>query len=424
MRKLLSIFTTLAICLLSFLSAHAQTDSHNDFLTVREAMEIVSYHRYHPMANGNEFDNVIKHKVKSHGYVEKAFLGDGIGTCDFWQYVKGGHVIMTADQEFIPDDKQTASTVAVIDCEGVEGNGGDEIAITIELSVFSERSWAVLMRQMQDIGFEFKTSIDDWDVYVWRTYEIKILKMIRDGYDCWEFDFGLTKREYKTTRLVEFMDSTRSHDVSIILEYPVRGNRSLLSQVRMFMIDAIEPSMTVDQIIPRYNGDLNDGKALANYYGRKRCVCLDKDYYDNSPLPYAHCVEFTSIEVVGENDYYISFEVFRYGNCGGSSFYRVYGATFRKSDGKQLRVIANPQNPNLRRFLNEYLYIENRDALLDEYKNHIPMPEYEPYLTQDGVRFVYQQGEIAVRPAGFLKTEGAYSLMRPFLTEEVKDVLR
>lgn len=301
----------MSIYLLSFLSAHAQTGSQNDLLTIREAMNIVSYHRLHPMANRDDFDKFVKPVVKSRGYIEKDFLGDGIGTCDFWQYVRGGHVIMKADKEFIPDDKQTASTVAVIDCEGVEDNGGDELAITIELSVFSERSWAVLMRQMQDIGFEYKTSIDDWNVYAWHTYEIKVQKMIRNGYDCWEFDFGLIKREYKTTRLVEFKDSTRSHNLYICLEYPVRGNPALLRQVRTFMINAIEPSITVDQIIPRYNGDLNDGKAIANYYGRKRCAFLDKDYYDNSPLPFAHCVEFTSIEVVGENDYYITGRQFR-----------------------------------------------------------------------------------------------------------------
>ena len=225
---------TLAICLLSFLSVHAQTDSQNDFLTVKEAMDIVSYHRYNPMASGNKFDNVIKYKLMNHGYMKKDFLGEGIGTCEFWQFVKGGHVKMSGDQKFVPDDKQTASTVAVIDCEGVEGNGGDEFAITVELSVFSERSWAVLMRQMQDIGFEYKTSIDDWNVYVWHTYEIKVQKMIRNGYDCWEFDFGLTKRKYKTTRLVEFKDSTRSHNLTICLEYPVRGNPALLRQVRSF----------------------------------------------------------------------------------------------------------------------------------------------------------------------------------------------
>lgn len=406
------------VCLLSFLSANAHTGSQNDFLTVNEAMNIVSYHRYHPMANRDEFDNVIKSMVKSHGYMEKDFLGDGIGTCDFWQYVRGGHVIMKADKEFIPDDKQTASTVAVIDCEGVEDNGGDELAITIELSVFSERSWAVLMRQMQDIGFEYKTSIDDWNVYVWHTYEIKVQKMIRNGYDCWEFDFGLTKREYKTTKLVEFKDSTRSHNLTICLEYPVRGNPALLRQIRSFMMEAIEHDMLEIHPMTRFNGNASDGQALVNYYGRKRCAMLDTDDYSSSPI------EFTNIEVVGENDYYISFEVFRYGFYGGTDNYLVYGATFRKSDGKRLRVIANPQDPKLRRFLNEYLYIEEKEALLDEYKNRIPMPEYEPYLIQDGVRFAYQQGEIAVRPEGFIKTESSYPLMRPFLTDEAKAVLK
>ena len=53
----------------------------------------------------------------------------------------------------------------------------------------------------------------------------------------------------------------------------------------------------------------------------------------------------------------------------------------------------------------------------------IPPPKYEPYLIQNGVRFVYQQGEIAYRPVGFIKDQVPFSIMRDFLTDEVKDVL-
>ena len=420
MRRIL--FTV--VCLLSLLSVHAQTISQKDFLTIREAMDIVSYRRQHVLDESG-FDGFIEAMVKKYDYREQDFL-EGIGTCSFWQYVKNGHtVIDTApDDYFVPDDIRTAATVAVTDCEGIETIVGDETAIDVDLRVFSEDNFNILMREMQDMGFKYQKTENGLREYAWQSYRVYVHKSKTRGHDCWFFEVVLRERTYDTTRLVEFNDSTRSHDLSISLEYPVKGNPALLRRIRTFMMEAIEPGITVDQIIPRFSGNQNDGQALVNYYGRKRCECLDKDYYADEDLPVAHCIESIDVEVVGENDKYISFEVFRYGNCGGSSDYQVYGATFRKSDGKRLHVIANPKDPQYRQFLNKDLYIEERDALLDEYKNHIPLPEYEPYLIQDGVRFVYQQGEIAVRPAGFIRTEASYPVMRPFLTDEVKDLLK
>ena len=363
MRRIL--FTV--VCLLSLLSAHAQTASKKDFLTIREAMDIVSYRRQHVLDESG-FDGFIEAMVKKYDYREQDFL-EGIGTCSFWQYVKNGHtVIDTApDDYFVPDDIRTAATVAVTDCEGIETIVGDETAIDVDLRVFSEDNFNILMREMQDMGFKYQKTENGLREYAWQSYRVYVHKSKTRGHDCWTFQITLTKREYDTTKHVEFDDSTRLHNLTISLDYPVKGDPTLLRRIRTFMMEAI---------------------------------------------------------VVGENDYYISCEVLRYGFYGGTDNYLVYGATFRKSDGKRLHVIANPKNPQYRQFLNKDLYIEERDALLDEYKNHIPLPEYEPYLIQDGVRFVYQQGEIAVRPAGFIRTEASYPVMRPFLTDEVKDLLK
>jgi hypothetical protein len=277
------------------------------------------------------------------------------------------------------------------------------------------------MREMQNIGFRYNKTENGLREYAWQTYRVYVYKSKTRGHDCWFFEVVLRERTYDTTRLVEFNDSTRSHNLSISLEYPVKGNPALLRRIRTFMMEAIEPDMVYEAPMPRYSGNMSDGKALVNYYGRKRCAMLDTDDYGSSPI------EFTSIEVVGENDYYISFEVFRYSNYGASSNYQVYGATFRKSDGKRLRVIANPKDPKYKQFLNEDLHfdnLENKGALLEEYREQIPLPEYEPYLIQNGVRFVYQQSEIAVRPAGFLKADVPFSVLRDFLTEEVKELFK
>lgn len=417
MRRIL--FTV--VCLLSLLSVHAQTISQKDFLTIREAMDIVSYRRYHPLTDGDMVD-LIKSTSRKYGYTKEDFL-EGVGTCSFWQYIKNGYVVMDSnpDDYFIPYDKGTAAAFAVMDCQGIESIDGDETAISVDLRVFSESNYETLMREMQNIGFRYNRTENGLREYAWQTYRVYVYKSKTRGHDCWFFEVVLRERTYDTTRLVEFNDSTRSHDLSISLEYPVKGNPALLRRIRTFMMEAIEPDMVYEAPMPRYSGNMSDGKALVNYYGRKRCAMLDTDDYGSSPI------EFTSIEVVGENDYYISFEVFRYSNYGASSNYQVYGATFRKSDGKRLRVIANPKDPKYKQFLNEDLHfdnLENKGALLEEYREQIPLPEYEPYLIQNGVRFVYQQSEIAVRPAGFLKADVPFSVLRDFLTEEVKELFK
>ena len=417
MRRIL--FTV--VCLLSLLSVHAQTISQKDFLTIREAMDIVSYRRYHPLTDGDMVD-LIKSTSRKYGYTKEDFL-EGVGTCSFWQYIKNGYVVMDSnpDDYFIPYDKGTAAAFAVMDCQGIESIDGDEMAISVDLRVFSESNYETLMREMQNIGFRYNKTENGLREYAWQTYRVYVHKSKTRGHDCWFFEVVLRERTYDTTRLVEFNDSTRSHDLSISLEYPVKGNPALLRRIRTFMMEAIEPDMVYEAPMPRYSGNMSDGKALVNYYGRKRCAMLDTDDYGSSPI------EFTSIEVVGENDYYISFEVFRYSNYGASSNYQVYGATFRKSDGKRLRVIANPKDPKYKQFLNEDLHfdnLENKGALLEEYREQIPLPEYEPYLIQNGVRFVYQQSEIAVRPAGFLKADVPFSVLRDFLTEEVKELFK
>ena len=413
------IFTLFVACFLTLMPIHAQTASQKGFLSIRESMDIVSYRRQH-ILDDSGLDGFIKTKMKKYDYRDQHFL-EGIGTCDFWQYVKNGYVVYDTalDDYFIPYNKQTAATVAVADCQGIESIEGDETAIDVDLRVFSEDNFNILMREMLEIGFKYQKTENGLREYAWQSYRVYVAKFKTRRHDCWSFQVMLTKRDFGTTKHVEIDDSTKSHHVSIYVDYPVKGNPALLRRIRTFMMEAIEPADLIDEEpMPRFGGDVSDGKALVNYYGRKMCALLDARDYNCSPI------EYVNIGVVGENDYYISFEVLRYGFYGGTDNNRVYGATFRKSDGKRLHVIANPQDPQYRQFLDKELYIEDRDALLDEYKNHIPLPEYEPYLIQAGVRFVYQEGEITVRSDGFVRTESTYSVMRPFLTDEVKDLLK
>lgn len=97
---------------------------------------------------------------------------------------------------------------------------------------------------------------------------------------------------------------------------------------------------------------------------------------------------------------------------------------YRNSDEKRLHVIANLEPPQFKYFLNNQVFFEKKDEVNEEYRNNLPMPKYEPYLIQSGVRFIYQKYEIASGAAEVVKGDVSFSEIRQFLSDEVKRVLK
>lgn len=227
--------------------------------------------------------------------------------------------------------------------------------------------------------------------------------------------------QYGTTKHYEFADSSRTHNLKIHVDYPVKGDPVLLRRARTFIMEALEKDiLNGGPITGRYNGDLSDGQSVIDYYGQKGTVSL-KEKHDG---PYGRAFEEeTTIKKVAENDYFVSYEVFRLGWYGGVLNELLYGATFRKSDGKRLHVIADPKDSKFKHFLNNDLFFEKKDEIEEEYRSNIPMPKYEPYLIQSGVRFVYQKYEIASGATGYIKGDASFPVIKQFLTKDVKDVL-
>lgn len=411
------------ISIVPLLSAFAALESEdNSFLTFQDAMSIVSYHRGHPMNNDDELDAYIKKVINKYSYKDESFL-EGVGTCDLWQYIMHGHTVNGVepldDDFFVPDDLSLASTIAVIDCNGIETIENDETAISVEMRVFTEKRRDEMMKQILDMGFTYNKTDYYGKVYLWKSYTISIYEGKSRGYKYWEFRVGLNECDYGSTKHYEFADSSSTHNLKIQVDYPVKGSSVLLRRIRTFMMEVLELDLQNDWPMSRYNGDVSDGQALVNDYGRRGCVLL-KEKYDSETLPFD---EQTTIKKVGENNYYISFEVVKNGWYGGATSgpTQHYGVTFRKSDGKRIRVIKNPQSPQFKDFLSNQMYIEDQNVRYEENKNNVPFPQYEPFLIQSGVRFIYQKYEIApVICVG----DAQFSSIRLFLSDEVKDVLK
>ena len=160
---------------------------------------------------------------------------------------------------------------------------------------------------------------------------------------------------------------------------------------------------------------------VIDHYGKKGVERL-KELENGVP----HYVEESlSIKRIAETDQYITFEVNWWGYYGGVLNALQYGATFRKVDGKRIRIIESPESRQFKLFLNkEIMAYLDKDMMFDVYKNDLPFPQYEPYLIQTGVRFVYQKYEITAGAGGVTQVDVSFYEIKDYMTSEVKELLR
>ena len=228
--------------------------------------------------------------------------------------------------------------------------------------------------------------------------------------------------QYGTTKQYEFADSSRTHNLKIQVDYPVKGNPAFLRRVRSYIMEALEyDPYSGNASMGRYNGNFSDGQAVINYYGVGGIPILKKR---RAAYEWECMEELREIKMIAENDHYISFEVTVI--IGGAAYNPVvlcYGETFRKSDGKKLKIIANPQTPHFKELINRY-FPEDMKEYISEPETDIPIPYTSPYLIQSGVRFVYQKREITAPVIPYVQEDIPFSEIQQYLTDEVKDVLK
>jgi hypothetical protein len=233
------------------------------------------------------------------------------------------------------------------------------------------------------------------------------------------------------TDIVSFEKSDSTAEVSLLVHWPCKGEQVLVDSLRHHIADLL-------------GGEFNSPDDILSY-GASLFESLSADWhsvYDEMP-PEERLGAFSKshhITKLAETSRYITYYYQTYDYGGGIHGYTTeVGFTFRKSDGKQIPLLANTDSPRLAQLIKEGVrrYFANNEetemsdeALTGELfindvddLNHLPLPGNAPYLTETGVVFLYTQYEIAPYSSGIITFEIPFKDIRPFLTPDAQKLI-
>ena len=243
----------------------------------------------------------------------------------------------------------------------------------------------------------------------------------------------LTNGDTLVTDSISRAPSDAKCSVELTVDYPTAGPEALVDSVRAYIATEVK-SFYMARLdgdgSPRpaaSSGDLKDGKALVDFHSEHILADM-QDIYRSLAKDVGTEMYMTDqghIRRTSENDSIVSYEAGCYQYEGGAhGLYWVEGTTFRKSDGKRIVIDldlskVDAMQPLLREGLATYLRDNGAETTIDDLlksdtfisDGQIPLPSTNPYLTADGVKFVYQEYEI-----------GPYAIGTPTFTIPLKDI--
>lgn len=222
-------------------------------------------------------------------------------------------------------------------------------------------------------------------------------------------------------------------DVSLDIDYPVKGSPEVLLALRKFIAKELGADST---LIDKKDELLQS----AFKHGYDEMVADRNEIIDEYAQVPPYSFSYTIKKLVDMKNY-LTYNV-GYGEYRGGAHgsWVSSGTTFTKKDGKEwgwnmLKDTADVKfhqliiegvrsyfadNENNKVFTDEEL----KDMLIiDGDVAHLPMPVTPPYLMEDGVSFVYQQYEIAPYAAGLPSFTIPFKKIMPYFVPEIKEAI-
>lgn len=226
---------------------------------------------------------------------------------------------------------------------------------------------------------------------------------------------------------VFYRKETDDINTEVIIDFPQSNNEILQESVVSFIVKALTDDFTWgENSRPTYHGDLTDGRAIAEFFVDDKVREITDERARDSVDSFAWD-ELISIKMVYETEKLISYQVNFGGSHGGVGGGVLYGATFSKADGHIVRVIDNPSDSRLKtcliRFVNNSLDDDSKEMLSDGELQAHPYPKKSPFITEEGVRFIYQKYEIGAGALGDVDIVIPYADIAEYMSEDALSLI-
>lgn len=226
---------------------------------------------------------------------------------------------------------------------------------------------------------------------------------------------------------------------NIVADVP-QGDDSLAVGVRAYVnaqLDSLSSVHAFDASRSAgYGGDLTDGQALVDFYGKLNVDSMRAMQSPDGGAPEFQCSYDVAIRLAAQNERYVTYSVDQYVYGGGAHGSSVsYCVNILKSSGRVLGATVDAAQleaiqPLLLHGVTTYINAQGQKVTEDEAlrllfidKGIIPLPAHAPYLAADGLHFVYQQYEIGPYAMGMVSFTLPYDKVKPYMTAEALQLL-
>ena len=224
---------------------------------------------------------------------------------------------------------------------------------------------------------------------------------------CSHHAFAAKKFKSIEVETAKFEKSDSTAEASVLVQWPVKGDKAVVDSLQKFINNLLD-------------GEINSPKDVQPY-GESLFESLSIDWhsvYDEMP-PEERLGAFTrhyGITLEAQANNYVTYFYRQHEYQGGiHGFTTEVGFTFRKSDGKQIALLADTDSPELAQLI--------KKGVKQNFAN-LPLPGNAPYLSETGVVFLYTQYEIAPYSSGIITFEIPFADIRPFLTPEAQEMIQ
>ncbi len=213
--------------------------------------------------------------------------------------------------------------------------------------------------------------------------------------------------------------------VKIAVDYPVSGSAPGLANIQSQIISVLENCDAKKYVSSK-------PKAIISQSAQDKCYQISHTGRADDNTQKYQSEYFESITKLAENEKFITFahQIYTY-DGGAHGLTATEMLTFQKSDGKRINknILQKESSPELKNLVAQgiraYFSSFGDDlAIFPEFDiNNMPLPENQPFLTNEGVGFIYSQYEIAPYASGQPTFVVPYRLIRPYLTEEIVAII-